>query len=89
MVQVWWALGRERQECSWAMLAFGHTAATTPIPRFGSSDCRRCPAHLVHTVSWMTVEAIRQSVIENSPGQTLCSCTELPPGPEFLQQRPS
>ena len=89
MVQVWWALGRERRECSWARLALGQTATTIPVPGFGSSDCRRCPAHLAHTLSWMTVEAIRQSVVENSPGQTLFSCCELPPDPNSCNRDPS
>ncbi len=35
-----------REECD-RNLALIASGATVPVPRFGSSDCRRCPAHLV------------------------------------------
>ncbi len=36
----------EREECT-RNLALIAAGGTVPVPRFGSSDCRRCPAHLV------------------------------------------
>ncbi len=33
-------------ECAWRA-AVQATGARVPVPRFGASDCRRCPAHLL------------------------------------------
>lgn len=43
IVEVWWATGTDRQECTWAawIAAVGDLA----VPGFGASDCR-CPGHL-------------------------------------------
>lgn len=46
-VQVWYALGACKRECSWAQALSGLPGASIPVSRFGASDCR-CPAHLVH-----------------------------------------
>lgn len=34
-------------ECAWTAASLAELEATAPVPGFGSSDCRRCPAHLV------------------------------------------
>jgi Uri superfamily endonuclease len=44
---VWYHEGPARLEHAWALAASQLPDATTPVPRFGSSDCR-CPAHLVY-----------------------------------------
>jgi len=46
-VQIWYALGARRRECSWAQALSGLPGASIPVPHFGASDCH-CPAHLVH-----------------------------------------
>jgi Uri superfamily endonuclease len=46
-VQIWYALGARKRECSWAQALSGLPGASIPVRRFGASDCR-CPAHLVH-----------------------------------------
>jgi Uri superfamily endonuclease len=40
-------LGPDRRECETAAVVAALPGGTTPVPRFGSSDCR-CRAHLVH-----------------------------------------
>ena len=42
-----------------ALLARG---ATVPIPRFGSSDCRRCPAHLLSLPGQFDKTALNEAV---------------------------
>lgn len=34
-------------ECAWTAALLGALDAAPPLARFGSSDCRRCPAHLL------------------------------------------
>ncbi len=34
-------------ECAWTAALLEGLGAATPLARFGSSDCRRCPAHLL------------------------------------------
>jgi len=34
-------------ECAWTTAVRAGLDVGVPIPRFGSSDCRRCPAHLL------------------------------------------
>ena len=46
VVQVWYAQGTERRECEWTTAALDCHGVTAPVPGFGSSDCRNCPAHL-------------------------------------------
>ena len=46
VVQVWYAEGAERRECDWTVTALDCPGVTAPVPGFGSSDCRNCPAHL-------------------------------------------
>lgn len=35
-------------ECAWTNALLAGADAGAPLARFGSSDCRRCPAHLLH-----------------------------------------
>lgn len=37
-------------ECALVRILTGADAAVVPVPRFGSSDCRSCPAHLLRPV---------------------------------------
>jgi Uri superfamily endonuclease len=46
-IQIWYALGARKRECSWAQAMSGLPGTSVPVRRFGASDCR-CPAHLVH-----------------------------------------
>jgi Uri superfamily endonuclease len=44
---VWYSVGPQRRECSWAEALSELPRASMPAPRFGASDCR-CAAHLFH-----------------------------------------
>ena len=46
-VEIWHVGGGGKRECAWANALSRLPAASLPVPRFGSSDCR-CPTHLVH-----------------------------------------
>lgn len=48
VVQVWYRVGPERLECEWARALAAQPAFQSPVPGFGSSDCR-CPSHLLFT----------------------------------------
>lgn len=48
VVEVWYALGDESEECLWERLVQGMPQAQILVPGFGSSDCR-CPAHLIYS----------------------------------------
>lgn len=58
-VQIWWTVDAERLECSWTQRSLEKCKTSVPIPGFGSSDCRTCPAHLVQAPSWENVERVR------------------------------
>ena len=45
MVDVDWTV--EGLECDLASNLMAQQGASVPVPGFGSSDCRRCSAHLV------------------------------------------
>ena len=45
VVEVWYALGEESQECLWCQIAHEMPQGEIPAKGFGSSDCR-CPSHL-------------------------------------------
>jgi len=47
VVEVWYALGNESQECLWCRIAQEMPQAEIPALGFGSSDCR-CPSHLIY-----------------------------------------
>ncbi|MBM2816307.1 MAG: hypothetical protein HW421_3069 [Ignavibacteria bacterium] len=38
----------EKKECELNMELVNRSKVTVPVPNFGSSDCRSCPAHLVY-----------------------------------------
>jgi len=46
-MSVWYSVGSERRECSWAEALSKLRGASMPAPRFGASDCQ-CAAHLLH-----------------------------------------
>ena len=58
--EVWYALGEERWECSWASIAREH-GGRVAAPGFGSSDCR-CSAHLLQVGDGRLLAAIRERV---------------------------
>jgi Uri superfamily endonuclease len=47
LVEVWSATSTTKLECLWAQAARKLRGAETPVPGFGSSDCR-CPSHLIY-----------------------------------------
>ena len=49
LVEVWSAVSTARLECLWAQAARQLPGSETPVPGFGSSDCR-CPSHLIRLV---------------------------------------
>jgi Uri superfamily endonuclease len=59
IVQTWWTFDDNKIECSWAQRSLVKGNASVLIPGFGSSDCRACPAHLVHAPSREGVEQVR------------------------------
>ena len=46
LVDVWSIASADRLECLWAQAAQHLPGSETPVPGFGSSDCR-CPSHLI------------------------------------------
>jgi len=49
LVEVWSAVSTARLECLWAQAARQLPGNETPVPGFGSSDCR-CRSHLIYLV---------------------------------------
>ena len=49
LVEVWSAATEDKLECLWAQAARQLPGSETPVPGFGSSDCR-CPSHLIRLV---------------------------------------
>ncbi len=49
LVEVWSTASAARLECLWAQAARQFSGSETPVPGFGSSDCR-CPSHLIRLV---------------------------------------
>ena len=49
LVEVWSAASTDKLECLWAQAARQLPGSETPVPGFGSSDCR-CPSHLIYLV---------------------------------------
>lgn len=47
LIEIWYATGTPKRECSWADAFSQLPGASIPAPRFGASDCR-CAAHLIH-----------------------------------------
>ena len=61
MLEVWWVVGEERQECLWASAIAGQQGEIV-APGFGSSDCR-CPTHLFRVENGARLETICQSLL--------------------------
>ena len=55
LVEVWSAASTDKLECLWAQAARQLPGGETPVPGFGSSDCR-CPSHLIRLVSTPSYE---------------------------------
>ena len=73
--EVWWAEGMARQECAWTQTALGSPRVSIPVKGFGSSDCRRCPSHLVCLPSLEDVGALTR-IIATDPSEKI---TRSPP----------
>ncbi|MEO5335910.1 MAG: GIY-YIG nuclease family protein [Magnetospirillum sp. WYHS-4] len=66
-------------ECALAAYALSLPGAVVPAPGFGSSDCRRCPSHLIRVADDWDAEtelAARAAVIWRRPPAV---CFWLPP----------
>jgi Uri superfamily endonuclease len=68
--QMWYAVGTQKLECTWAEVLSGLPGASIPVPRFGGSDCR-CPAHLVHFSALPALSAFIRAVGEPVTRETL------------------
>jgi Uri superfamily endonuclease len=55
---VWYSPDGARLECTWANAALAHRGVS-PVPRFGSSDCR-CQSHLLAATRLPTLSAFRR-----------------------------
>lgn len=64
---VWLGPGTLRREHDWAALLGCLPGATTPVPRFGASDCR-CPTHLFHFPELPCLQAFRRLFHQRFPG---------------------
>ncbi len=80
---IWWAEGNARKECAWTQIALGLPGVSTPVKGFGSSDCRKCPSHLVYLPTLEKVEALGQTISTVSSEQITHSPAEIT---EILQQ---
>jgi Uri superfamily endonuclease len=68
IVQIWWTVDDKKMECSWTQRSLEKAITSVQVPGFGSSDCRACPAHLVHAPSWNEVQQVRWRLELDSPG---------------------
>jgi Uri superfamily endonuclease len=75
IVQVWWAIDDKKMECSWTQRSLEKAIASVPVPGFGSSDCRTCPAHLVHAPSWNQVQQVQRQLELDFPVAAFTSAT--------------
>ncbi len=64
--EIWWVATDARLECDWTRVAVADPEATTPVPGFGSSDCR-CNSHLIRVGTEAAVERVREGVSAISP----------------------
>ena len=61
IVQVWWRVGKNWQECEIAQFLAGQRDAQIPVTGFGSSDCRkRCASHLIYFKDVEIIDRIYQ-----------------------------
>ena len=75
--EVWWAEGMARQECAWTQTALGLPRVSIPVKGFGSSDCRRCPSHLVYLPSLEDVGALARIISTDSSEKITRSPPEI------------
>ncbi|MDH3701228.1 MAG: GIY-YIG nuclease family protein [Alphaproteobacteria bacterium] len=54
----------EGSECALLSSILTHPGATVPIRGFGSSDCRRCPAHLAAVPGNFDLECVTQEEMQ-------------------------
>ncbi|MBN1641986.1 MAG: GIY-YIG nuclease family protein [Anaerolineae bacterium] len=62
----WRIASPARLECAWADALLQLPTASTPVRRFGASDCR-CRTHLVHVTRLPPVEQVCQVLAAASP----------------------
>ena len=71
--QVWWAADEMRRECEWAGLV-QEWGGRIVAPGFGSSDCRRCPAHLLYLgmdgIDAAALTQLRAALLSSLPPET-------------------
>ena len=75
--EIWWAEGVARQECAWTQTALGLPRVSIPVKGFGSSDCRRCPSHLVYLPSLEDVGALARIITTDSSEKITRSPPEI------------
>lgn len=67
VVEVWYALEDESQECFWRQVAQEMPQSEIPAPGFGSSDCR-CPSHLIYFPSRPSFQLFRHRLKDKGEG---------------------
>lgn len=67
VVEVWYALGGESQECLWCQVAQEMPRSEIPVPGFGSSDCR-CPSHLIYFPSRPSLQLFQRRLKDKGEG---------------------
>lgn len=61
--EVWYTTDARRLECTWAAALSRFPGASTPVNRFGASDCS-CVAHLIHFPTRPSLNAFSGAVDE-------------------------
>ena len=74
-----------RQECAWTRTALGLPRVSFPVKGFGSSDCRRCPSHLVYLPSLEDVGALARIITTDASEKITRSPAEIS---QILQPMP-
>ena len=67
VIEVWYALGEENHECTWARAALSMPRSRLVVRRFGSSDCR-CPTHLLYFPRRPSLSRFRQELGQGKRG---------------------
>ena len=76
VVEVWYALRDESQECLWSHLLTGMPQGKIIAPGFGSSDCR-CPSHLIYFPLPPSFELFQRKLGEQGSRLKRCPATEF------------
>jgi Uri superfamily endonuclease len=77
----YYLIDTQQYECKWVQSLLEISNPIFPIPGFGSSDCTRCPAHLIsfiHPKFSGNVLSNNESLAETI-GEVLTEKTDLPP----------